>query len=174
MSIIEEVAFFFYQLSRWIHWFTLLILRLFRRRITFYFSIADDGTQMPLTHEIPKTLLVIYYTPTTTKYRMLTPEGETDIEELRSAYSTYEEPTYSFLGLSVSVDELEHEIPASEFMVVGSVLFSPIFNLWLCKNYLHVPPSSNVVVTFIDDAVRMVAVTSEVTLHRDKYAVKNI
>jgi hypothetical protein len=173
MSIIEEVAFIFYQLSRWIHWFTLSILRLFRRRITFYFSIADDGTQTPLTDDIPKTLMVIYYTPTRTKYRMLTPE-ETDIEELKSAYSTYEEPTYSFLGLSVSIDDVEYEIPSDEFMVVGSLLFSPIFNLWLCKNYLHVTPSSNIVVTFIDDAVRMVAVTSEVFLHRDKYAVKRI
>ena len=173
MSIIEEVAFIFYQLSRWIHWFTLLILRLFRRRITFYFSITDDGTQLPLTLEIPKTLMVIYYTPTSTKYRMVTPE-ETDIEELKSAYSTYEEPTYSFLGLSVSIDDVEYEIPSAEFMVVGSLLFSPIFNLWLCKNYLHVAPCSNIVATFIDDAVRMVAVTSEVFLHRDKYAIKRI
>ena len=59
-------------------------------------------------------------------------------------------------------------------MTVGSTLFTPVFNLWLCKHYLHIPPSEHSVVTFIDDKVRMVAVTSEVVLLRDKYVVKQI
>jgi hypothetical protein len=125
----------------------------------------------------PSTLLVIYYTPTSTKYRMLPIEREDDcveaVAELKSAYSHCEPPSYSFLGLSVKVNNQLHEVPPNDFMVAGSIIFSPVFNKWLCKHYLHVAPG-DVEATFIDDSVRMVAVTSDVLLQKDKYVVKQI
>ena len=183
--LLEEMAFFLYRLLRWLNWVTLVVLRTFRRNVTHYFLIAEDGTQLPLTaynYAVlqPATLLVIYYSPSATKYRMVSPALDPNatagdvVADLRSAYSTYEEPRYSFLGLSVQLGDASFSIPPQEFMVVGSTLFTPIFNLWLCRNYLHVPPTSEIAATFIDDVVRMVAVSSDVVLQRDKYVVKQI
>lgn len=179
---LEEVAFFIYRFSRWIHWVSVFILRLFKKNVTHYFLVTSNGTPLPLTPlnyslMTPSTLLVIYYTPSSTKYRMLPIEREDDcmeaVAELKSAYSQCESPSYSFLGLSVKVNHRLHDVPPNEFMVAGSVIFSPVFNQWLCKHYLHVSPG-DVEATFIDDSVRMVAVTSEVFLQRDKYVLKQI
>jgi len=182
--ILEEMAFFLYRLLRWLNWGCLIVLRAFRRNVTHYFLITADGTQLPLTaynYAVlqPTTMLVIYYTPTETKYRMVTPAvgngtASEVVAELRSAYTTFEAPSYSFLGLNVEVSERTFTVPPQEFMVAGSTIFSPVFNLWLCKNYLHVPPTSQVTATFIDNLIRVVTVTSEVVLQKDKYVVKQI
>jgi hypothetical protein len=182
--ILEELAFFLYRFVRWLNWGCLVILRAFRRNVTCYFLIANDGTQLPLTaynYAVlqPTTLLVIYYTPRETKYRIVTPAvgngtASEIVEELKSAYTTYEAPSYMFLGLNVDVHERSYAVPPQEFMVAGSTLFSPVFNLWLCKNYLHVKATTQVTATFIDDLIRVVTVSSDVVLQKDKYVLKQI
>jgi len=74
--LLEEIAFFLYRLLRWCNWCTLLVLRIFRSNVAQYFLLTNDGTQLPLTaynYAVlqPATLLVIYYSPTATKYRMV-------------------------------------------------------------------------------------------------------
>ena len=182
--ILEELAFFLYRLLRWVNWGCLVVLRAFRRNVTQYFLITADGTQLPLTaynYAVlqPSTLLVIYYTPTETKYRMVAPAFSNGtaseiVAELRSAYTSYEAPSYSFLGLSVEINERTFSVPPQEFMVVGSTMFTPVFNMWLCKNYLHVTPTPQVTATFIDDLIRVVTVSSDVVLQKDKYVLKQI
>jgi len=181
----EDMAFLLYRFLRWMNRFMIFVLRLFKRTVTQYFIVAADGTQLPLTaynYAVmqPATLLVIYYSRTDTKYRMIAPVTETApsagdvVQEIEAAYRNFEVPSYSFLGISVSVGRGSYDVPPQDFMVVGSRLFTKTFNLWLCKNYLHVTPSDDIQVTFIDDAVRVVAVTSDVTLLSDKYLVKQI
>jgi hypothetical protein len=180
--LVEDIAFFIYRLSRWVNSIVIFVIRIFKKNVTRYYLVTSNGTPLPLTPlnyalMQPSTLLVIYYTPTMTKYRMLSIESddyaEEAVEEIRSAYSECEVPSYAFIGMSVKVGEKTHELPAHEFMVAGSTLFSPVFNKWLCKHYLHVEPGE-VEATFIDDLIRMVAVTSEVVLSRDKYVIKQI
>lgn len=181
----KELAFFIYKLYRWFNWVSIALIRLFKRDLTLYFIIANDGSQIPFTaldYAVmqPTYLLIIYYSSSGTKYRFVTPVVEygEDARQLavviESAYRNYDEPDFTFLGMSVSIDDCHYPLPPAEFMVVGSTLFSTPFNYWLCKHYLNIQPCEQIVATFIDDDVRMVAVTSDVLIMRDKYAVKQI
>jgi hypothetical protein len=174
MTVVEEIVFFFYRIARWLNWATIVFMKMFKRTITYYFVVLEDGTQLPFTETSnASTLLVIYYTPACTKY-LMTPLNKTlTCDEVRREYCLPTTPSYSFLGLSVTVDDTTHKVSPQEFMVVGSTLFSPVFNQWLCKHYLHVRPDK-VVATIIDDSVRMTEVNSDVFLMQDKYVIKQI
>lgn len=181
----EEFALFIYKLYRWFNWISIKLIQLFKRDLTLYFIIANDGTQIPFTaldYAVmqPTYLLIIYYSSSSTKYRFVAPVIETGknalqlAADIESAYKNYTEPDFTFLGMSVSINDCHYPLPPAEFMVVGSTIFSLPFNYWLCKHYLNIYPCNQVVATFIDDDIRMVTVSSDVLIMRDKYVVKQI
>lgn len=65
----------------------------------------------------------------------------------------YQLTPYLMHGLSVDIDAWSNRsylLPAKEFAVEGNELFNETLTLWLCKHYLHIPPTSKSRTTIID------------------------
>ena len=130
-----------------------------RRNVERYFLVGPDGKQYSLSDynlTLYDHLLVIYYTPTGTRYRfqpLHSSLGWKNASNIKSAYKTFQEPkVYKLYVVNAAIHERVHTINALEFNILGNEIFTPIFNLWLCRNYLHIAPSIHVDVYYINDS----------------------
>jgi hypothetical protein len=159
MNLLEEIAFFFYRLYR----FLCSLNWAYFRNVTSFYLVNDEGRQLKLNlvnyatvH--PAALLVIYYTTEGVKYRFLDhyrkgPCTEEELEGIRRTYQNYEPPTTPFIGMTVTINDAHFNLNPEEFMVAGSTLFTATFNQWLCKHYLNVKPARKLVATLIDSDI---------------------
>ena len=151
------------------------IFWLCKRNVTYFYVVDNNGRQLSLTDRnlaLHKTLLVIYYSPSFIKYRFHTISGFGDSEQIRQAYITFEEPEkYKLFAVNAIVHEQVHTINALEFNIVGNVLFTPTFKLWLCANYLHVSPTTNMSVSYIDDETTITTTEGPIYFYKNKMVV---
>jgi hypothetical protein len=61
---------------------------------------------------------------------------------------TFVQARNGIIGLNANLGEREIMLDPQCFMLVGNVLFSPIFNLWLSRQYGA--PTNSIVFTYID------------------------
>lgn len=147
---------FFYYLYWFYSWFVYLG-SLCRRKAPYYYLVDTHGNQYPLTDANLAhygTLFVIYYTTAGTKYRFhpIVERFKCTAAELRSAYVSFSEPTaYKLFAVNLAIQNQTYTVNAIEFNIVGNEIFSPIFNKWLCRNYLHIEPCDTIDVSYFDD-----------------------
>lgn len=67
-------------------------------------------------------------------------------------------PNHKIIGLNVTLEQKDVILDPDCFMVVGNVLFSPVFNLWLSRQY-GVAPTKIIKYTYIDHTAGMHAST---------------
>jgi hypothetical protein len=67
-------------------------------------------------------------------------------------------PKHGIIGLNVTLGRKDFILDPDCFMLVGNVLFSPIFNLWLSRKY-GVAPTKIIKYTYIDHTAGMHAST---------------
>jgi len=138
--------------------------------------VDNTGRQLPLTDynlALHKTLLVIYYSPAAIKYRFHSVAScFCDAEQIRRTYGSFQEPQrYKLFAINAVVHEEVHTINALEFNIVGNVLFTPTFKLWLCSNYLHVPPTTNMSVSYIDEETTINTTEGPIYFYEHKMVV---
>ena len=187
-TIAMEAALALYRFVRWMNRCLAWLLAWFYRDAAYFYIVADDGTQLSLTAYnyavfYPANLLVIYYTPSGTKYRFVPKlhdaqylqetnrTAEAAIADIKSAYSRATVPKYKLLGIHVKVGSCEMNVAPDQFVVEGSTVFSVPFKRWLCRHYLHTPYAA-MTVTIIDESIRLLTIDDEITFHRDKYLTK--
>ena len=150
MDWIYRIFYYIYTMFTHLGW-------LCRRNIESYHLIGPDGKQHPLTdNNLCKFehLLVIYYTPAGTRYRFqhLQQKDVCTIDTIKKTYRTFHEPKkYKLFAVNATVHEHVYTINAIEFNIIGNEIFTLIFNLWLCRNYLHIAPSEFIDVCYIDE-----------------------
>jgi hypothetical protein len=165
----------FFLLYRLYEWFTCLFW-FCKRNVTYYYLVDEKGYQHLLNDEtLPcyKTLLVIYYTPNCTRYRFHPVTGSyATSQQLRQTYSSYSEPEkYKLFAVNISIHDQVHTINALEFNIIGNELFTPVFKLWLCYNYLHVNPTTDFNVSYIDDDTVINTTKGPITFYENKMEV---
>ena len=169
------LVWFFYSIYSW---FTNLGW-LCRRTLPFYYLVGPDGKQHVLNDKnlaLYDNILVIYYTPAGTRYRfhpLFKNQGVCMASTIKSAYQSFVEPKkYKLFAVNATIHERVHTINAIEFNIVGNEIFSPIFNLWLCSNYLHIAPSVHVDVSYIDDSTSICYTRGPIYFERDALTIE--
>jgi hypothetical protein len=109
-----------------------------------YYVVKPDGRQYPLffwpTRLAPNDLfLVVSYKNGRKKLRF-----SEDANDLKCVA-----PNHTIIGLNVTLGEKDIILDPYCFMLVGNVLFSPVFNLWLSRQY-GVEPTKIIKYTYID------------------------
>jgi hypothetical protein len=163
-----------YRILFRIYYFFTNITFLCRQSLISYHLVGPDGTQYPLTeHNLQQYdhLLVIYYDTVGTRYRfhpIFKTLGWCTVSLLTSAYKSFKEPKNNKLfAVNASIQDHVYTINAIEFNVVGNQIFTPIFNLWLCTNYLHITPSEHVEISYIDDTTSICCTKGPIHFHED-------
>lgn len=120
-----------------------LYISFFKESITYY-KISAEGDQLSINSTVNSIYtLIVYKTKKNTKYRFT---DSLNVSELQI-------PSYTLLGMSVYINFKSYIICPSDFLIVNNILFTPVFNLWLCKHYLKIFPTNNVSITILDKFV---------------------
>ena len=167
----------FYRFIYYIYMFFVRAVWLCRRYVESYHVVGPDGKQYPLTEKNLKlypNLLVIYYTQAGTRYRFHNLNAAPyTVMSVRNTYKTFSEPKRNKLfAVNATINERVHTINAIEFNVVGNEIFTPMFNLWLCLNYLHVAASEHLDISYIDNNTDICTTRGPITFHEDGVKVE--
>jgi hypothetical protein len=167
MDWVIQLLYYIYSFFAKAAWFC-------RRNVEQYFLVAPDGKQYPLSDynlTLYDHLLVVYYTPVGTRYRFQPLHksiGYCTATNIKSAYKSFQEPKkYKLYAVNATIHERVHTINAIEFNVLGNEIFTPVFNLWLCYNYLHIAPSLYVEVSYIDDSTSICITKGPIRFQQD-------
>jgi len=135
-----------------------------------FFLVDDDGDQHPLEDDVFTDLLVaIHYTKKGTRYRFREVDRTRDSPEaIKSAFKTYDPLPYSLYGIMVTSKDHQYTLNAPEFALTMNKLFTAKVNLWLCKNYLHIPPVESFEVTIIGPDIAMQTYLHPVVLTEER------
>jgi len=158
--------------------YVLLFLYKCGRRLARFFQAEDsvrvymvlaDGTQAPMTASArPHALVVKRVTNGGARYRF--------VEQPKPAHGYASDalvaPKNKMLGMTVAVGEQTFTINVEEFNVAGSTLFTPLFNRWLCQNYLCVPPRDDLSATIVDSDVNVVVTKKPVRIGESVHIVE--
>ena len=140
------------------------------RRLALFFQARDsvrvymvlaDGTQAPMNPSVrPHALVVKRVTNGGARYRF--------VEQPKPAHGYASDalvvPKNKMLGMTVEIGGRTFPINVDEFNVGESTLFTPMFNRWLCMNYLGVPPRDDVSATIVDSDVNVVVTKKPVRI----------
>lgn len=140
------------------------------RRLALFFQARDsvrvymvlaDGTQAPMNPSVrPHALVVKRVTNGGARYRF--------VEQPKPAHGYASDalvvPKNKMLGMTVEIGGRTFPINVDEFNVGESTLFTPLFNRWLCTNYLGVPPRDDVSATIVDSDVNVVVTKKPVRI----------
>jgi hypothetical protein len=122
-------------------------------------------------------LLVIYYTPNGTRYRfqrLKEPLSSYTVPMLKSAFHVFTEPSqHKLFAVNATIHDHVYTINAIEFNVVGNEIFTPTFNLWLCRHYLHIPPSETVDISYIDHTMSVCYTKEAINIDEDSLRIGN-
>ena len=126
------------------------LLRTLYPSFVLYYAVKPDGRQCPLFFWLNRLapddlLLVVRYT-----------NGRKQLKFSEDA--EWVVPHHKIMGLNVTLGNKDVILDPDCFMLVGNVLFSPVFNLWLSRQY-GVAPTTSIKYTYIDHAAGMHAST---------------
>lgn len=135
----------------------------FMRRADFsqVYMILENGEQLPMNPLVrPRALVIEYVVNGGTHYRF--------VDQPKPAYAyaadPFVVPKKKMLGMTVDVDDRTFPLNVDEFNVGNSTLFTPMFNRWLCRNHLYVPPQDVVQATIVDSDVNVVVTKKPVRI----------
>lgn len=172
MDWIIQLLYYIYSFFANAAWFC-------RRNVEQYFLVGPDGKQYVLSDynlTLYDHLLVVYYTPAGTRYRFQPLHksiGCYTATNIKSAYKSFQEPKkYKLYAVNATIHERVHTINAIEFNIVGNEIFTPVFNLWLCYNYLHIAPSVHVEVSYIDDSTSICITKGPIHFQQDALRIE--
>ena len=173
MDWLYRVLYYFYTFIVHLGWMC-------RRNIVSYHLVDSFGQQYCLTEtnlQFFDHLLVIYYTPNGTRYRfqrLQQPLSSYTVPMLKSAFKNFTEPNqHKLFAVNATIHDHVYTINAIEFNVVGNEIFTPTFNLWLCRNYLHIPPSEVVDVSYIDHTMSVCFTKETILIDEDTLRIGN-
>ena len=125
------------------------------------FMVLADGAQAPMNPSVrPPALVVKHVTNGGARYRFVERPKPTH----GYASDALVVPKNKMLGLTVDVGERTYPLNVDEFNVGASTLFTPLFNRWLCRNYLYVPPRDDLRATIVDSDVNVVVTKKPVRI----------
>lgn len=81
---------------------------------------------------------------------------------------------YKIIGMSVYIGDTSYILPPDEFVIQGNNLFSPSINLWLCKHYLYIEPTTESTLTLIDADINIHHCASLVVQNNLQNDIKSI
>ena len=145
-NVFVYVLLFFYKCGR-------RLAELLRRPDSVrVFMVLADGAQVPMNPSVrPHALVVKHVTNGGARYRFVEQPKPTH----GYASDALVVPKNKMLGLAVDVGERTYPLNVDEFNVGASTLFTPLFNRWLCRNYLGIAVSEEVEATVIDADVNV-------------------
>ena len=154
-NVFLYVLLFFYKCGR------RLVVFFQERDSVKVFMVLADGTQAPMNPSVrPHALVVKYITNGGARYRF--------VEQPKPSYGYASDalvvPKNKMLGMTVEIGERSYPINVEEFNVGASTLFTPLFNRWLCMNYLYVPPCDHLSATIVDSDVNVVVTKKPVRI----------
>jgi hypothetical protein len=118
-------------------------LSLFKEYLSYHY-ITSQGDQVSVSTSDVVYNLVIHHTRQGKFYKIV-PFSSEDTSFI---------PSLSFIGLSVCIHNKSYVISPQEFLLTSNILFTPCFNLWLCKHYLY-RKYGKVEWTILDDSVML-------------------
>ena len=133
-------------------------LSLFQEYMSYHY-ITREGDQLSFPTSHVTYNLVIHHTRLG-KYYKIVPFPSEDTAFI---------PSLSFIGLSVSIHNKSYVIPPNEFLLTSNVLFTPSFNLWLCKHYLRITPTEKIVATMIDKNIDMYTIDYPIVIQETTF-----
>ena len=132
----------------WLYWLYIYIFNWFNSFFQEYVSyhyITNQGDQLTVSTPDVVYTLIIHHTRNGKFYKIVNfPTTDTTFT-----------PSFSWIGLSVYIHDKSYVIPPKEFLFISNILFTPCFNLWLCKHYLNIKATEKVVATMIDKDIDM-------------------
>jgi len=105
------------------------------------FMIAEDGEQIPIFTNTDKRII-----------GFLTEYNKNN--EIQYKFNNnfklcdFDIPEYKILSIAFNSNQTQHSLDPKEFSIVGNILFTPLFNTWLCRK-LNIHSITNVCI--IDD-----------------------
>jgi len=144
---------FLYVLLFFYKWGRRFAVYIRRKDFSEVYMVLENGSQAQMNPAVrPRALVVKYVVNGGNRYRF--------VEQPKPAHAyasdALVEPRNKMLGMTVDVGECTFPLNVDEFNVGGSTLFTPLFNRWLCRNLLYVPPQDVLQATIVDCDVNVV------------------
>ena len=144
---------FLYVLLFFYKWGRRFAVLLRRKDFSQVYMVLESGAEMPMNPSVrPHALVVKYSVNGGNRYRF--------VEQPKPAHGYASDalvvPKKKMLGMTVDVGECTFPLNVDEFNVGGSTLLTPLFNRWLCKIHLYVPPQDVLQATIVDSDVNVV------------------
>jgi hypothetical protein len=144
---------FLYVLLFFYKWGRRVAVLMRRKDFSEVCMVLENGTEMPMNPSArPHALVVKYRVNGGYRYRF--------VEQPKPAYGYASDalvvPSKKMLGMTVEVGECTFPLNVDEFNVGGSTMLTPLFNRWLCRNHLDVPPQDVLQATIVDSDVNVV------------------
>ena len=142
-------------------WGRRLAVLLRRRDVSRVYMVLENGAQAPMNTGVrPRAVVVKYVVNGGTRYRFV----EQPTPSHGYASDALVVPRNKMLGMTVEIDGCTFPLNVDEFNVGDSTLFTPMFNRWLCRNYLYVPPRDVLQATIVDCDVNVVVTKKPVRI----------
>ena len=135
----------------WLYWIYIklyqLLVSCFKQHTSYHY-ITRQGDQVSVITSDVLYRLIVQHNYQGKLYKIVPLHNE----------DTFEIPSFTWIGMSIYVNEKSYVISPKEFLFVSNILFTREFNLWLCKHYLKIQPSEKIVTTIIDKHIEMYTV----------------
>lgn len=103
-----------------------------------YYKITKDGDQLSIFDPSPFEYILHIEHVNSLRYHFIKDSYEINIP-------------YRICGMSVTIYDIDYNIPPNDFVVEGNDLFCETLTLWLCKHYLNIYPTTQSYITIIDE-----------------------
>jgi hypothetical protein len=103
-----------------------------------FYKITKEGDQLSIFDASPYEYILHIQNTDAIKYHFIKDNYEIKVP-------------YRIFGMSVSIHEIDYNIPPNAFVVEDNELFSETLTLWLCKHYLSITPTPESYITVIDE-----------------------